>query len=133
MQVCKERLLSRCGRGLSDGFCYNIAARADTGAATFAQLKTVSVITKLNGLDPLAHFVDILGRIHDRKLCRLGEWLPKNSSPGGNRNGQSSRIINAGLRPMRLSLNCAIVPLLNHVLNIGKRKKVFDGQYRQTT
>lgn len=42
---------------------------------------TIIETAKLNGLDPQAYLVDILDRIHDHKINRLGELLPWNWAP----------------------------------------------------
>jgi transposase len=36
---------------------------------------------KTNGLDPQAYITDLLNRIHDHKINRIGELLPWNWAP----------------------------------------------------
>lgn len=56
-------------------------AGADTGAETLARAMTIIETAKMNGLDPQAYLADILDRIHDHKINRLGELLPWNWRP----------------------------------------------------
>ncbi len=56
-------------------------ARVDAGAETLARAMTVNEIAKLNGLDPLAYLADILDNIHEHKINRLDELLPRNWVP----------------------------------------------------
>ena len=42
---------------------------------------TIIEAAKLNGLDPQAYLADILDRINDHKINRLGELLPWNRVP----------------------------------------------------
>ncbi len=42
---------------------------------------TLIETAKMNGLDPQAWFADVLKRIHDHKINRLGELLPWNWAP----------------------------------------------------
>ena len=56
-------------------------AGADTGAETLARAMTIIETAKMNGLDPQAYLADILARINDHKINRLGDLLPWNWSP----------------------------------------------------
>ncbi len=54
---------------------------ADTGGETLARAMTIIETTKLNGLDRHAYLADVLDRINDHKVNRLGELLPWNWAP----------------------------------------------------
>lgn len=56
-------------------------AGSDTGGETLARAMTVIETAKMNGLNPQAYLTDILSRIHDHKINRLGELLPWNWTP----------------------------------------------------
>ena len=56
-------------------------AGADTGAETLARAMTIIETAKMNGLDPQAYLADILARINEHKINRLGDLLPWNWSP----------------------------------------------------
>jgi transposase len=45
---------------------------------------TIIETAKLNGLDPQAYLADVLDRIHDHKINRLDELLPRNWVPMAN-------------------------------------------------
>ena len=72
-----ERALRPIGIGRKNG----LFAGADTGAETLARAMTIIETAKLNDLDPLAYLADILDRIHDHKINRLDELLPRNLAP----------------------------------------------------
>ena len=72
-----ERALRPIGIGRKNW----LFAGADTGAETLARAMTIIETAKLNGLDPQAYLADILNRIHDHKINRLGELLPWNWAP----------------------------------------------------
>ncbi|MDD9745289.1 MULTISPECIES: IS66 family transposase [Marinovum] len=56
-------------------------AGSDSGGETLARAMTLIETAKMNGLDPQAWFADVLKRIHDHKINRLGELLPWNWAP----------------------------------------------------
>ncbi|MFN7089587.1 MAG: IS66 family transposase [Allorhizobium sp.] len=72
-----ERALRPIGIGRKNW----LFAGADTGAETLARAMTIIETAKLNGLDPQAYLADILARINDHKINRLGDLLPWNWSP----------------------------------------------------
>jgi len=72
-----ERALRPIGIGRKNW----LFAGADTGAETLARAMTIIETAKMNGLDPQAYLADILARINDHKINRLGELLPWNWSP----------------------------------------------------
>jgi transposase len=72
-----ERALRPIGIGRKNW----LFAGADTGAETLACAMTIIETAKMNGLDPQAYLADILARINDHKINRLGELLPWNWSP----------------------------------------------------
>jgi transposase len=51
---------------------------------------TIIETAKLNGLDPQAYLADVLDRIHDHKINRLGELLPWNRAPADAENSQAA-------------------------------------------
>jgi transposase len=72
-----ERALRPIGIGRKNW----LFAGADTGAETLARAMTIIETAKMNGLDPQAYLADILARINDHKINRLGELLPWNWAP----------------------------------------------------
>ncbi len=72
-----ERALRPIGIGRKNW----LFAGADTGAETLARAMTIIETAKMNGLDPQAYLADILARINDHKINRLGDLLPWNWSP----------------------------------------------------
>lgn len=56
-------------------------AGSETGAETLARAMTLIESAKMNGLDPQAYITDLLNRIHDHKINRVGELLPWNWVP----------------------------------------------------
>lgn len=56
-------------------------AGSETGAETLASAMTLIESAKMNGLDPQAYITDLLNRIHDHKINRIGELLPWNWVP----------------------------------------------------
>ena len=81
-----ERALRPIGIGRKNW----LFAGADTGAETLARAMTIIETAKLNGLDPQAYLADILNRIHDHKISRLGELLPWNWTPMALPNSQAA-------------------------------------------
>jgi transposase len=72
-----ERALRPIGIGRKNW----LFAGADTGAETLARAMTIIETAKMNGLDQQAYLANILARINDHKINRLGELLPWNWSP----------------------------------------------------
>ncbi len=64
-----ERALRPIGIGRKNW----LFAGADTGAETLARAMTIIETAKMNGLDPQAYLADILARINEHKINRLGE------------------------------------------------------------
>ena len=56
-------------------------AGADSGSEPLARAMTRIETAKRNGLDPQAYLADILARINDHKINRLGELLPWTWAP----------------------------------------------------
>ena len=75
-----ERALRPIGIGRKNW----LFAGADTGSETLARAMTIIETAKLNGLDPQAYLADVLDRIHDHKINRLDELLPRNWVPMAN-------------------------------------------------
>jgi transposase len=57
-----------------------IFAGSDDGGERAAAVYTLIETAKLNGLDPEAYLRDVLGRIADHPINRIGELLPWNWS-----------------------------------------------------
>lgn len=53
-------------------------ARSDAGGETLASSMTIIETAKCNGLNPQTYLADIVARIHDPKINRIGEVLPWN-------------------------------------------------------
>jgi hypothetical protein len=53
-------------------------AGSDTGDVRAAAIFTLIETAKLNGLDPQAYLRDVLGRIADHPINRIGDLLPWN-------------------------------------------------------
>jgi hypothetical protein len=53
-------------------------AGSDTGGVRAAAIFTLIETAKLNGLDPQAYLRDVLGRIADHPINRIGDLLPWN-------------------------------------------------------
>ena len=53
-------------------------AGSDAGGERAAAIYTLVETAKLNGLDPEAYFRDVLDRIADHPINRIGELLPWN-------------------------------------------------------
>jgi transposase len=51
---------------------------------------TIIETAKLIDLDPQAYLADILDRIHDHKINRLDELLPRNWASAGAENSQAA-------------------------------------------
>ena len=57
-------------------------AGSDAGGERAATAYTLIETAKLNGLDPEAYVRDVLGRIADHHINRIGELLPWNIASG---------------------------------------------------
>ena len=57
-------------------------AGSDAGGERAATAYTLIETAKLNGLDPEAYLRDVLGRIADHHINRIGELLPWNIASG---------------------------------------------------
>lgn len=56
-------------------------AGSDAGGETLADAMTLIETVKLSGHNPEAYLTDVLARINDHLVTRLGELLPWNWSP----------------------------------------------------
>ncbi|MFT4782518.1 MAG: transposase [Paracoccaceae bacterium] len=73
----------RAMRPIGIGRKNRLFAGADTGAQTLARAMTLIKTANLNSIDPQAYLADVLDRIHDHKINRIGELLLWNWAPAG--------------------------------------------------
>ncbi len=58
-------------------------AGSDSGGDRAAAMYTLTETARMNGLNPEAYLRDVLGRIADHPINRIGELLPWNWRPSG--------------------------------------------------
>jgi hypothetical protein len=71
----------RAIRPLALGRKNYLFAGSDVGSERAPSIYTLSESAKINGLDPEAYLTDVITRIADHPVQRLGELLPWNSEP----------------------------------------------------
>lgn len=72
----------RALRGVALGRGNYLFMGSDAGGERAAAIYSLVQTAKLNGLDPEAYLREVLGRIADHPICRIGELLPWNIGKG---------------------------------------------------